>query len=291
MRFTPRRLSAVVATAALGVAVTLPMMSGVSSAAQRPANAKAAAAKHYFLEALKHGLVGGPMRGAHVAGHSVSNGTTDTTSTNWSGYADTNSSSNTYTKVSASWTEPAVVGSCPSATEITSFWVGLDGYGTDSVEQDGASNVCYEGSSYDYDWYEMYPAGSVGVNDVNAKDKISAKVVDVAGTYTLSVTDATNPSDSFSTSSTCSSGCDNGSAEWIGESPCCVGSAFYPLTPYKTWQVHSASVTSGTTKGTISTFPNAEITQINSADTYDLQKPGALNAKGNTFTDKFLASS
>ena len=46
---------------------------------------------------------------------------TNSTSTNWSGYAVTG---NRFTSVSASWTEPTA--KC-SGTAYSSFWVGLDG--------------------------------------------------------------------------------------------------------------------------------------------------------------------
>ena len=56
----------------------------------------------------------------------------ETSSTNWSGYA---ADSGTYTSVSASWVQPT--GTCSSRTDqYSSFWVGLDGYSSDSVEQD-----------------------------------------------------------------------------------------------------------------------------------------------------------
>jgi hypothetical protein len=53
----------------------------------------------------------------HARNHKLTN----STSTNWSGYAVTG---NRFTSVSASWKEPTV--SC-SGTVYSSFWVGLDG--------------------------------------------------------------------------------------------------------------------------------------------------------------------
>jgi Peptidase A4 family len=67
-------------------------------------------------------------------------GLSDVTSTNWSGYADTGSS---FSDVSASWTEPGA--SCSSrTTSLAAFWVGIDGYSSDSVEQDGTMIECYD---------------------------------------------------------------------------------------------------------------------------------------------------
>ena len=58
-------------------------------------------------------------------------------STNWSGYAGT---TGTYTSVSASWTEPT--GTCSGSAKYSSFWVGLDGYNSSSVEQTGSEVDC-----------------------------------------------------------------------------------------------------------------------------------------------------
>src|SRR4051794_32080572 len=68
--------------------------------------------------------------------HDANNRITNSTSSNWSGYAVTGG---TYTSVSASWTEPSV--SC-SGTAYSSFWVGLDGDTSSTVEQTGTDADC-----------------------------------------------------------------------------------------------------------------------------------------------------
>jgi hypothetical protein len=76
----------------------------------------------------------------------------ETSSTNWSGYA---TDSGTYTSVSANWVQPT--GTCTSATRYSSFWVGLDGYSSSTVEQDGTDTDCVNGKPQYYGWYETYP--------------------------------------------------------------------------------------------------------------------------------------
>ena len=81
-------------------------------------------------------------------------------STNWSGYA-VSGSHGAYRSVSATWTVPAVT--CSSGDRNASFWVGLDGYGSNSlsVEQAGTDANC-SGRTAEYNgWYEMYPAKPV----------------------------------------------------------------------------------------------------------------------------------
>jgi hypothetical protein len=75
-------------------------------------------------------------------------------SKNWSGY--TVIGSPPYTSVSASWTQPAV--NCTQTpTAFASFWVGLDGWKTPTVEQTGVEAGCFEGTPLYFAWYEMYP--------------------------------------------------------------------------------------------------------------------------------------
>src|ERR1700758_1326205 len=60
-------------------------------------------------EFLSHLKVGAPMRRAVSHGH-VTN--PSLTSSNWSGYADYVDTAGSFTKVSATWLEPTLVGSC-----------------------------------------------------------------------------------------------------------------------------------------------------------------------------------
>jgi Flp pilus assembly protein TadG len=200
-------------------------------------------------------------------------------STNWSGYADTGSG---FSRLAGSWTEPSA--SCSRrTTSLAAFWVGIDGYSSDSVEQDGTLIQCYRGAAYQYSWWEMYPTNDVQMvgESVAAGDHITASVVRSGTSYTLKVTDSTHPANSFSTTQTCSS-CVNSSAEWIAEAPS--GSAgVYPLADFGTWKESGATVTEGTTSGVISSFTDDEITMVDSSGLVEAQ-PGALNSSGNGFT-------
>jgi hypothetical protein len=76
--------------------------------------------------------------------HTSLKGLSQVESTNWAGYADTGSG---FSKVSANWTEPTGVSS-GSTTSLAAFWVGIDGYSSDTVEQDGTLIESYEGTVY-----------------------------------------------------------------------------------------------------------------------------------------------
>src|SRR5438105_9883471 len=113
------------------------------------------------------------------------------TSSNWSGYSAING---TYTSVSANWTQPTA--SCTSQTTYSSFWVGLDGDGSNTVEQTGTSADCSGGTPRYYAWYEMYPKFPVNLSlAVHPGDSIGGSVTtDGGGHFTLTITDRTTGS-------------------------------------------------------------------------------------------------
>src|SRR5439155_8189681 len=106
------------------------------------------------------------------------------TSSNWSGYAAINGR---YTSVSANWTQPTA--SCTSATTYSSFWVGLDGDGSSTVEQTGTSADCSGGAPKYYAWYEMYPKFPVNLSiAVKPGDSMTGSVAtDGKGRFTLTI--------------------------------------------------------------------------------------------------------
>jgi Peptidase A4 family len=108
---------------------------------------------------------------------------------NWGGYAVTGS---TYTSVTGDWTVPAL--NCSATAGDVSFWSGLDGYTSESVEQIGLDAVCTSGSKIEYNpWVEMYPANSIYFTDtVKAGDKMTSSVTtNGSGSFTLTLADPT----------------------------------------------------------------------------------------------------
>jgi hypothetical protein len=249
-----------------------------------PASARAAA-----LAEIRHLLVGQHPTD-HRVGRSVRiGGLNQVQSTNWSGYADDNSAGSTYSTVTGNWTEPAV--SCSSrTTQYAAFWVGIDGYSSSSVEQDGTLAECYHRTAYYYSWWEMYPTNSIQTvgSTVRPGDSISASVTRSGTSYTLSLTDSAHPANSFTTTQACSN-CANSSAEWIAEAPSS-SSKVLPLANFGTWTESGATVKSGSTSGVISSFPDDELTMVNSSGQVKAQ-PGPLNGTGNGFTVTWERSS
>jgi hypothetical protein len=110
-------------------------------------------------------------------------------SSNWSGYAARNGP---YKSVSASWVEPR--GNCGGrGHKYSSFWVGLDGFNSGSVEQTGSEMDCRNGRPSYYSWYEMFPKFPVRFpNPVRPGDHFHGSVTyNGGGRFTLRLSDTT----------------------------------------------------------------------------------------------------
>jgi hypothetical protein len=275
--FRPRALLACVP--ALG----LVLMAGAGPASAAHARASGPAGVRAALEHL--------LAGWHPANHALGGAGPDAvTSRNWSGYADVNSSGNTYKRVKGQWTEPAITGCKANTLSAVVFWVGLDGYNDGTVEQAGTAAICMGNGTTTPEyatWWEMYPRDDiqwVGTT-VRPGDQIAASAIKRGGRYTLAVTDATTPANSFSTGQIIChhTVCGQQSAEWIAEAPSSTAGEL-PLPHFGTWVLKHARVVSGTTLGTISSFPDEKILMDNSSGQV-IARPGPLNATGNRFRD------
>jgi Peptidase A4 family len=172
---------------------------------------------------------GGPVHLVGPRAHARGIGN-EAESTNWSGYAAT---SGTYTSVSASWTQPA--GTCSRGDQYAAFWVGLDGYSSQTVEQTGSEVDCIGRTAEYYAWYEIYPQASVNYsNTVKPGDKFTATVTyEGSNEFSLSIKDVTQGWSQTKTETL--AGAARSSAEVIAEAPCCTFSGgILPLTDFGT---------------------------------------------------------
>jgi len=277
----PSRLLAralIASVPALALAVAFGPAAGASTAKAAAASPSASAAAN-ARTAIEHLAIGQHGADHRVSGHVQKlEGLTQVQSGNWSGYADTGSG---FSKATGSWTEPSVTCS-GRTTSLAAFWVGIDGYSSDSVEQDGTLAECYEGTAYYYTWWEMYPSNDIQVvgETLRPGDAIAASVVRSGTSYTLKVTDSSRSGDNVNTTQTCS--CANSSAEWIAEAPS-GSSGVYPLAHFSAFSLSAATVSTTSASGTISSFTDDEITMVDSSGRVEAQ-PGALNGSGNAFS-------
>ncbi|MGH3204659.1 MAG: G1 family glutamic endopeptidase [Streptosporangiaceae bacterium] len=199
---------------------------------------------------------------------------TAVTSQNWAGYTAAGNAG-TFTSVAASWTEPAVT--CTAANTFASFWAGLDGDGTNTVEQTGTEADCDGGAATYQGWFEMFPNAPVFYNNpVEPGDAMSASVTaDGGGAFTLTLADATQGW--TQTTNQTSDAAQLGSAEVIAEAPS-NGTTVLPLSNFGT--VSFTGVTAD--NAAIGNENPAALTMVSANDVTEAT-PSAL-AGGNAFT-------
>jgi hypothetical protein len=209
-------------------------------------------------------------------------------SENWSGYAVTGSS---FTQAKGSWTVPTVY--CSSTpNSYSSFWVGLDGYSSTTVEQIGTDSDCNGKTPSYYAWYEFYPQGSYLINlTISPGNQISAQVSYSGNEFTVTITNETTGK-SFSKTTTVP-GAKRSSAEWIAEAPCCTrGGGILPLSEFGTVSFGgdytgvsgSNDATDAATSGAIGGFSSAQEIVMATSKGAEEALPSAVSPDGSSFT-------
>jgi hypothetical protein len=174
--------------------------------------------------------------------------------------------------------------SCPATDQYAAFWIGIDGYTSNTVEQLGTESDCQSGQPVYYAWFEFYPHLSYVVNNVVVypNDQISAEVsAGAMGQFTVSMTNLTT-GQSFSTTTKVPSA-KQSSAEWIAEAPYSGG--VLPLADFGSLTFGNSKLpntaTIGGMKAGIGSFPSASVDEIT------MQTPnGAIKALPSTLSQK-----
>jgi hypothetical protein len=230
-------------------------------------------------------------------------------SINWSGYA-VNAAAGSVTDVKGSWIVPAVVGAVSKRSiQYSSFWVGIDGSNSNTVEQCGTDSDWVNGQAVYYAWYEFYPAPSVTISNFPVKpgDAITANVVNNGGgSFTLTITNASemNPATgapyTFTTTGSVNSA-HASSAEWIAEAPS--GGSILPLADFGTVYfgqdyttpagVGDCSATVGGATGPIASFGTTEveaITMVAKKGGRLKAQPSGLSSDGTSFSVRWFST-
>jgi hypothetical protein len=214
-------------------------------------------------------------------------------STNWSGYA-TQMTGTTFTDVRGTWVQPAAA--CPTTKpQYASFWVGLDGYNSNSVEQIGTDADCTgKHRPIYYAWYEMYPAAPVNLSmAIRPGDAVSAEVSTSGSTFTLAIKNlTTGGAFSIQVTSTIAA---QSSAEWVAEAPssCSVfRCTVLPLANFGTVNFSGSYTTGNGATGSISNlaWSNAQITMVTSGGSTKAL-PSPLSPDGTAFSVTWKRSS
>lgn len=222
-------------------------------------------------------------------------GVSGTSSSNWAGYADTQTGA--YTYVSAKWTEPSY--KCDgNSPESAAIWVGLDGYASQTVEQGGTIAICNGlNQGTHMAWWEMYPTNAVTeVFPVKVGDKMFASVRFGTGSkpYDIVVKDLTSGASLNMLEACGTTACNRSSAEWIVETPYFSpgGTAYLPkfIKAIKFIAGVASQAPNGASPVSIASFTHVSITLTNSTFTTVRALPSALSSTGKSFSVKWVSS-
>jgi hypothetical protein len=167
-----------------------------------------------------------------------------------------------------------------TGTSYSSFWVGIDGYSSKTVEQIGTDSDIISGVPTYTAWYEMYPKYPVNLAlAIKPGDTITAEVKYTGGKFTLTITDVTT-GESFTTTQKSSSAA-RSSAEWIVEAPW--SSGVLPLANFGkvTFTGCSATVNGYTGSISSSSWQSDAINMVTSSGTL---KTETSSTNGSRFT-------
>lgn len=199
------------------------------------------------------------------------------TSLNWSGYASFNS---TFTDVTGSWKQPAAT--CNGKSTYSSFWVGLDGYNSNTVEQLGTEADCSKGMPVYYAWWELFPGPSRTINFFTVTPGVTyhAEVRADGNDVTLTLSGGGNSPESITVGQGAAT---LSSAEWIAEAPsmCSKSCRELPLTNFGTVEFSGASGNGGPIDDSAWSFD--PLTMITGNGTVKAA-PSSLDPTGSSFS-------
>ncbi len=206
------------------------------------------------------------------------------TSLNWSGY-DVPASTSPVTYVSGTWQVPTVTATSTNA--YSSIWVGIDGDGSNTVEQIGTEQDWINGKAYYSVWYEMYPKFPYTIRmDISPGDTFTASVrFQPKNSFVLTITNVTK-NQTFTTTQK-SPTAKLASAEWIVEAPWSGG--VLPLADFGTAKFDSCTATIGGVTGDIANFSYDAINMVNSSGVLKDQT-SKLSGGGDSFSVTFVSS-
>jgi hypothetical protein len=285
-------------------AAALALVAGTSAFGSQPAahqsraqqvSAQQVSARSSSLRLSTHPMIPATLPTARAAAAGVVSNIRTGFAKNWAGYAVTRKGVK-FKRITATFFVPFLdCAASPGGTlgTFSSAWVGLDGFSTKTVEQDGISADCAPNTSTpEYAaWYETFPNPERQTKIViHPGDSITASVTfnSTTSKYRMALTDNTNHH-SFAVSQKCATSvCKRTSAEFISEAPT-VNGAQASLADYQAESYASISITSSTGKkgGIISKhWTPTRILQVGSSSNHVIAVPTALH--GPSFDNYWL---
>lgn len=213
----------------------------------------------------------------------------------WAGYTvskiDTNGlpQEKSVNFVTGSWIVPSV--DCSSTPNgYVAIWVGIDGYGSSTIEQIGTNSQCDNGKQLIYAWWETYPDPSKKINyfPVKPGDNIKAQVEFIGNKkFNLTITNL-NTGKTFSKIKKVPDA-QRTSGEWIIEAPQ-VQSQIQPLANFNSVTFTNAQAKIKGTMGKINnpSWRNYEIDMV--GDSVLKADTSPLTSSGDSFNVTWMHS-
>lgn len=204
-------------------------------------------------------------------------------SDNWAGYAVVG---NAFTEARGSWTVPSVNCSV-NPNGAASFWVGIDGWDNNTVEQTGTESQCNGTDLATYAWYEFAPKRGVTIKNmpVTPGEDMEAKVHYNGSRFEVTIVDLTTGK-YFRTSAT-EPRAKRASAEWIAESNGYSGLPDFGAAGFGkdfTRAIDTNAATDATTSGPIAAFGKRVQVAILGHKNADEAVPSFLSFDGSSFS-------
>jgi hypothetical protein len=216
------------------------------------------------------------------------------TSSGVSGYAVVADQGVAFRYVTANFNIPGL--NCANSTSGTTWylsWTGLDGYGSDTSEQQGTESYCDGSTQHLEVFFEMYPAAPQILTGAAPGDALQAStyVNPSTGRYSLVVTDLTQKRAGASVTGVCRV-CADSSAEVFSEGPAS-GPHVLGLADFGAVSYTNAAVTSRSgTRGSLSPgsmWKSYSVNMVSSPAGHRLATAGGLQG-GTAFLDTWIAS-
>jgi hypothetical protein len=224
-----------------------------------------------------------------LASPSQPDGPTSLRVSQWSGYivaSDMQNRTPAISRVSASWTVPEV-----KLSENNTFagaWIGIGGYGEETLIQAGTEQECTNGRFSYYAWYELIPNFLIRIPNLRVRpgDTITASISLVnenASTWSIEMRDVTR-GEQFEKVVVYNSS--RLTAEWIVERPK-VNGTVSTLADFGNVTFTESKATVNDITGTIGNFSHARLVMHDDEDN-PLVSVSPLNDEGSVFTVSYL---
>jgi hypothetical protein len=210
----------------------------------------------------------------------------------WSGYlvaSDIKNRTSVVSSVSGSWTVPAVKFS--ENDTFSGVWVGIGGYGEETLIQVGTEQECVSGQRTYYAWYELLPAYMIRIRTLSVQpgDTITTSISLInenTSTWSIEINDVTQGrnfrKNVFYNSSRLS-------AEWIVERPK-VNGTVTTLADFGDMTLTECKATLAGVTGAVGNFSYVQLVMYGDKDAA-LVSVSPLNGSGSSFTVSYLGSS